>query len=221
MLQAICGSNTISSLIIEETFKLKANSNASGIAYYYCTFRDAATQKPSHILGSFVRQLAEQNEDAFVSCKSFHENHHPAGRPPSLPTEAELGDLLQQMSQHFNEVSLVLDGLDECGHAAGIDRTELIRVLSNLHEHSKGTIRIAIASRKEHDIASCLTQFTSISIAAMSSDLELYIEAEVARRGGGKFRDEDTKQEIIDALSSGAEGMSVILSEPPAICSSS
>jgi hypothetical protein len=45
---------------------------------------------------------------------------------------------LQEMSQHFTEVSLILDGLDECGSAAGIDRMELTRVLSELHEPSKG-----------------------------------------------------------------------------------
>lgn len=138
---------------------------------------------------------------------SFYAKHHPEGRPPSLPSEAELGELLQELSQHFHEVSLILDGLDECGSAADIDRTELTRVLSELHEPSKGKIRIAIASRKEQDIASFLGSFNSISIAAMSSDLELYIEAEVARRGRGKIRDIDLQSEITDALSRGAEGM--------------
>ena len=171
--------NHTSSLVIEETFSRKSSGNA----YYYCTFRDSATQIPIHILGSFVRQLAEQNENAFSVCRSFHAKHHPEARPPSLPTEAEIGELLQEMSQHFTEVSLILDGLDECGSAAGIDRMELTRVLSELHEPSKGTIRIAIASRREQDIAGFLVSFTSISIAAMSSDLELYIEAEVASRG--------------------------------------
>jgi hypothetical protein len=139
--------------------------------------------------------------------QEFHAEHHPDRRPPSLPTEAEIGALLQEMSQHFTEVSLILDGLDECGSAAGIDRMELTRVLSELHEPSKGTIRIYIASRKEQDIASFLGSFTSISIAAMYSDLELYIRAEVARRGRGKIRDTDLQEEIVYALSNGAEGM--------------
>jgi hypothetical protein len=54
---------------------------------------------------------------------------------------------------------------------------------------------------------SFLGSFTSISIAAMSSDLELYIRAEVARRGRGKIRDTDLQEEIVYALSNGAEGM--------------
>lgn len=41
----------------------------------------------------------------------------------------------------------------------------------------------------------------------MSSDLELCIEAEVASRGRGKIKDSDLRDEIVDALSSGAEGM--------------
>ena len=100
-----------------------------------------------------------------------------------------------------------MDGLDECGAAAGIDRTELTRVLSNIHDPSKGTIRIAIASRREQNIDRYLTEFDHISIAAMSSDLELYVAAEVTRRGRHIIRDEDIREEIIETLTSGAEGM--------------
>jgi hypothetical protein len=41
----------------------------------------------------------------------------------------------------------------------------------------------------------------------MSSDLELYVAAEVARRGRHIIRDENIREEIIEALASGAEGM--------------
>jgi hypothetical protein len=192
-----------SSLIIEEVFNLKA----SGTAYYYCTYRDPISQKPTYILGSLIRQLAERSTEAFLECKAFHAVRNPAGRPSSQPTEVELGELLQTISKHFAEVSLIVDGLDECGAAAGIDRTELTRVLSNIHDPSEGTIRIAIASRREQNIDIYLTEFEHISIAAMSSDLELYVAAEVARRGRHIIRDENIREEIIEALTSGAEGM--------------
>jgi hypothetical protein len=201
--QCYMTTNLQSSLIIEEVFNLKV----SGTAYYYCTYRDPTSQKPTYILGSLVRQLAEQSTEAFLECKAFHTVRNPAGRPPSQPTEAELGELLQSISKHFAEVSLVVDGLDECGAAAGIDRTELTRVLSNIHDPSVGTIRIAIASRREQNIDMYLAKFDHISIAAMSSDLELYVAAEVARRGRYIIRDENIREEIIEALTSGAEGM--------------
>jgi hypothetical protein len=200
----VCRTTDLQSfLIIDEMFNLKT----SGTAYYYCTYRDPSSQKPARILGSLVRQLAEGSKEAFLECEEFHNLHNPAGRPPSQPTEKELSELLQRISKHFAEVSLVVDGLDECGAAAGIDRTELTRILSEIHDPSAGTIRIAIASRREQNIDVYLTSFEHISIAAMSSDLELYVAAEVTRRGKQIIRDEHIRDEIIETLTNGAEGM--------------
>lgn len=120
-----------------------------------------------------------------------------------------MGKLLQDVSKNFEEVSLIIDGLDECGWAAGIDRLELTRVLADLHQPSAGSIRVLIASRREQNIEHYLAKFDRVSIAAMSSDLELYVAAEVARRLGTKILDESLRNEIIESLVNGAEGMYV------------
>lgn len=196
------GKTILSSLIIEEVFNLKS----TGTAYYYCTYRDDMSQKPIYILGSLVRQLALQKPEAFDKCKEFYWKYHPDGRPPSVPSEVDLTMLLREISTHFEEVSIVLDGLDECGATARIDRSELLHALAKLN-HPSGRIRLAVASRQEHDIKQCLESFDKISIAALSSDLELYVAAEVSRRLGARIRDEVLQHEIIEALINGAEGM--------------
>jgi hypothetical protein len=200
------GKTILSSLVIEEVFSLQDN----GVAFYYCDYKNAASQEPTNVLGSLVRQLALQETLVLTKVKDFYNSHHPAGRPSSRPTEQDLGFLLQDISNSFAEVTIILDGLDECGSSPGIERSELVRILSTLHDEHAGSIRIAIASRQEHDIEECFGEFTKVSIAAMSLDLELYVACEVERRaktGRLRIRDSALKGEIIQALINGADGM--------------
>lgn len=200
------GKTILSSLVIEEVFSLQDN----GVAFYYCDYKNATSQEPTNILGSLVRQLALQEALVLAKVKDFYNFHHPAGRPPSHPTEQDLGVLLQDISNSFPEVTIILDGLDECGSSPGIERSELIRILSTLHDGHAGSIRIAIASRQERDIEKCFDEFTKVSIAAMSLDLELYVACEVERRTKTeklRIRDSALKGEIIQVLINGADGM--------------
>jgi Cdc6-like AAA superfamily ATPase len=200
------GKTILSSLVIEEVFSLQDN----GVAFYYCDYKNATSQEPTNILGSMVRQLALQEARALAKVKDFYNFHHPAGRPSSRPTEQDFGVLLQDISKSFAEVTIILDGLDECGSSPGIERSELIRILSILHDEHAGSIRIAIASRQERDIEERFDEFTKVSIAAMSLDLELYVACEVERRTEARklrIRDSSLKGEIIQALINGADGM--------------
>ena len=108
----------------------------------------------------------------------LYSSHNGSGKLATTPTEEELGILLKKISIHFEQVSLVVDGLDEVGAAISVDRSELVKVLSTLH---KGTsnIRTIILSRAEGDIKDYMSDFSSVSIAARSSDLQLYVAAKM------------------------------------------
>jgi len=116
------------------------------------------------------------------------------------------------MSTHFSQVTVLIDGLDECGSA--LDRTNLVDVLASLNNSTAGSIRIAIASRKERDIEERLTQFTSLPVAANNFDLELYVATEVTYRASRLpilNTNTNLREEVIKALVGGAEGMYVAL----------
>jgi hypothetical protein len=152
--------------------------------------------------------------------QEFYSQHHPDRLPAKRQNEESLGKLLVTVSKHFTEVTLIVDGLDECGAAAGIDRSRLLGVLSTLHLNISGTIRTCIASRNERDIEDRLGSFSSISISAESADLQLYVASEVRRRSGKlRFKTEDLRLEIVDTLIQGARGMSVfqdlLIDAPP------
>jgi hypothetical protein len=122
---------------------------------------------------------------------------------PTTPTEEELGNLLKRMSLRFEQVSLVVDGLDEVGAAISIDRVELVRVLSTLHK-TPSNIRIIIFSRAEADIKDQMTDFRCVSIAARSSDLQLYVAAKMQQL---LIKDSNLRLEVLEALVDGADGM--------------
>lgn len=201
------GKTILSSLIIETLFEAKG----TGVAYYYCDYKSAVSQDPLNVLGSLATQLVKQNAKTLHEAQEFYNLHHPKRLPPKRPNEESLGRLLQRLSMYFSSVTLIIDGLDECGAASGIDRSALVKVLSQLHNAEVGSIRTMIASREEVDIGHRLTNFAPVSIAARSADLELYVAAEVSRRSEKlRFRDKGLRVEVIETLIEGARGMYAI-----------
>jgi hypothetical protein len=135
--------------------------------------------------------------------QTFYSTYHPTDSLSQVPTESELRELIVKVSQLFEDVTLVVDGLDEVGSAIALDRTYLIQTLSNLHK-APSTIRIIILSRNETDIKQNLNEFEAISIAATSGDLKLYVSAKMSSLNIKSF---DLKSEVHDALVNGAAGM--------------
>ncbi|UKZ78191.1 hypothetical protein TrVFT333_005926 [Trichoderma virens FT-333] len=77
------------------------------------------------------------------------------------------------------------DALDECEMDA---REALARILRNLVDEGKGTVKVFIASRKEADIEEYLglQKLVEINTADNKGDIEKYIEEEVKETIGGK-----------------------------------
>jgi AAA15 family ATPase/GTPase len=107
---------------------------------------------------------------------------------------------------------IVLDGLDEC--TVTDDRKQLLKFLSGLK--SNLNVKLIVTSRRENDILEYLGVFPSISIAARSTDVKLYVAAEVELRVQSKVRnykielhDPGLREEIIDALVDKGNGMYV------------
>lgn len=138
-------------------------------------------------------------EDALL----FYGNHNDSSRLPTRPNETELGKFLQKISKHFDQVHIVIDGLDEVGAAIVVDRSDLIALLSTLH-HEPSHMKTIIFSRAESDIQSQLTEFKSVSIAARSSDLQLYVAAKLRTLA---INDNHLRLEVLEALVRGADGM--------------
>ena len=166
------GKTIISSIVIQ---KLSTYDGCT-LAYFYCRNNDPESQNPLNILGSLISQSASQNKDAEIDASNFYARHNDPHSPH--PTVEQLGELLQRMSTRFQDgLTVVVDGLDECGTA--INRERLLNVLSTLTNPAAGFIRLAVFSRKESDIQGCLRNFDSLCISATPGDLKQLVDSKI------------------------------------------
>jgi hypothetical protein len=103
---------------------------------------------------------------------------------------------------------IIVDGLDEIIN----DRADVTRLLRSINTEG-GQIKTLFASRPEVDISYKLESFVQVSIAAMSSDLRLYVASEIERRTRERklrIRDQTLKDYIMTTLVDSADGMYVL-----------
>ena len=204
------GKTVLAATIIEEVLRTSSISHA--VAFYYCDYKDPETQKPSSVLGSLVQQLAKQDEQCFDKVQSFCDQRNPDFKEDFEYDSQELQVLILSMAASFERVTLVVDGLDECGSNA----TAVTELLVGLHcDDNETDIATLFLSRGEVEIRDCLATYTQVAIAAQSSDLKLYVGAEIesrVRKNKLRIKDPSLKEYIMKQLVDGAEGMYVVLS---------
>ena len=179
-------------------------STTHGIVFYYCSHRNELSRHLTGILRCLVGQLARQNRQ----CMSLLEEKFGPQDHTSVQSwtrnDDELEILLRKMLRRFDDVSIVIDGIDEC-HEVTIVTDTLAAIASEV-----AGVRTLIFSRKEAEMEPFLEEFVSMSIAAESQDLRLYVPAQIeARTRLRKLRikDSNVKDEIIETLVNGADGM--------------
>ena len=196
------GKTVLAAAAIEETITLAAPEY--GIAYYYCDYKTPTSQKLGRILGCLAGQLARQSESCFDRLSKFYRPD--PGQPPrfSAPGEEELSVLLRQMISYFDEVAIIVDGVDESEHPGIVAQT-----LSSLVTQC-AAVRLLVSSRDEVAIRGQFEEFEHLSIAARNEDLKLYVSAEIedrVRNGSLKIKSTALKDEILEKLINGAQGM--------------
>ena len=201
------GKSILAAAAISETLQLSDESNA--VAYFYCDYKDAKTQDPINILGSLAEQIARQSEPSFGRLTAFVKRYCQTERLQTFNCSCEnLCELIMDMSSDYRNLTIAVDGLDECG-----DNVRAVtKHLTSLGVQSN-SIRTFISSRDLVDIRNFLDDFQMVSIAATSVDLRLYVDAEIEERVQKKSRkrlyitDANLKGEIMDKLIDGAKGM--------------
>jgi hypothetical protein len=175
------------------------------LAFFYCDYKNSATHQPLNILGALAKQFATQDERCFSCLEALYQTHKLKDQSTKAPTVDELCELLQQMTSFFNSAMIIVDGLDEISQ----NRAEVAAILTSLNKPGS-TIKTLFSSRREFDLEHPLREYVSISIAAMSSDLRLYVGSEVVKREESKrlrIQDPSLKETIVETLINGADGM--------------
>ena len=119
----------------------------------------------------------------------------------------DLRDLVVETASSFNNAMIVVDALDECGYQSKF----VTRLLSDLHSRDEaGSIKTLFISRDEEEIHEVLDGYEQVSLAAKSSDLRLFVGAQIElriRNRDLRIKDESLKLDIMERLVEGADGM--------------
>ncbi|ORY17013.1 hypothetical protein BCR34DRAFT_661235 [Clohesyomyces aquaticus] len=124
-----------------------------------------------------LRHLARQDQFAFDVLERAFRNRASNGDQWTPPPVKELTRLFLEGCNAFSNVIVVIDGVDECGDQA----SEVAEMLANVREDSK-VVKLVLLSRDHQDIRGRLSTFSSMSIAAKSMDIRLYVGAEIEQR---------------------------------------
>jgi ankyrin repeat protein len=178
------------------------------MAFFYCDYKNPQTHDPLLILGSLARQLIVQDERGIAQLSEFIKDHIANDGSSRNHTPEELCELIRKLSKHSQSALIIVDGLDEIAN----DRAHVAKLLGSLNT-TDGLIKTLFASRPEIDIGYQLEDYLQISIAAMSSDLRLYVASEIERRTRERklrIQDPSLKEHIMKTLVDGADGMYVL-----------
>ncbi|KAL4907789.1 hypothetical protein BDW74DRAFT_112644 [Aspergillus multicolor] len=163
------GKTVLAGLMIEECLK-KTLHGCRACCFFFCDYQEPQTRDPIDILSSLTSQLARQSDDAFEILAAYYATLHLQKGLTSTPELACLLDTLTDMSAVFDQVLIVVDGLDECGPESSVTE-DLFSLV-----HGAPTISLALLSRPFHDIRLILQEtFNHIEIAAQSGDIQLYV----------------------------------------------
>ena len=200
------GKTVLASSVIEEA--LRTSNPSTAVAFFYCDYKDPATQDLSNILGSLAQQFAKQDEDSFTKLRDFYKAHNSEHQSNVKYDSDALLTLVKEVTTVFDNSMIIIDGLDECGLNAHV----VVDSLAALNDFQDTTVKTIFLSRDEIEIRERLDNYTKVSIAARSSDLRLYVGAEVDSRMRKKrlrIKDQSLKEYIMERLVEGAEGMYV------------
>lgn len=206
------GKSVLCSSVIE--IALAKSNRDIAVAFFYCDYKDTATQDPSNILGSLAKQIAKQDEQSFEKLQKFYQSKFRDNLPCVRYDLEELRLLIMTMASDYDHIMIIVDGLDECGRQTRL----VVDLLASLNTDQENcNIKTLFLSRYEQDIMEILKEYAQVSIAANIVDLRLYVGAEIevrTRRKVLRIKDQSMKDHIMERLVEGAEGMYVRIASP-------
>ena len=194
------GKTVITSMAINYIADL-AEGQSVGMAYIYCQYKDAENETTLNMVSALTQQLTQQVSILPLEVNDFYNNRMMSEKPPTVK---DYVDLLLQLSDHFAQVYIFVDALDECSEDT---REELLSVLERLQSFA----RLFLTSRPHISIDHVLRSVSRVNISATDSDIKTYLKAKFSRRGSrlASFiaRDPSLETDIVRMVSEKAGGM--------------
>ena len=140
----------------------------TGLAYFYCDYKEPRKQEPSKLLCTLLAQLARQHKAVFQRLQAFAQERVKEN-PVSVPTHDEMrSNFATFLDGAFKQVILVVDAVDESSkHDC---------MISDLKTFSKHCpfIKVLVSSREELDITKAFESLPHVKInqSDVADDIE-------------------------------------------------
>ncbi|KAK0726550.1 ankyrin repeat-containing domain protein [Apiosordaria backusii] len=208
-LHAIPGAGkTILSSSIINYLQEEVQSQDTGLAYFYCDYKDSQKQDPSKLLSTILAMLAKQNSGVFENIQDFFLEQFKMGPTFTADFDELLAEFSTFIGSHFKTVIIVVDALDETSPSGWESLTDAFRTL---HEQC-ASLKLLVTSRNELPIARGFHGLpaTSIQQSDVADDIQNFVEAEVeakVKQRKLKLRDPELQNVIVNSLVTGSKGM--------------
>ena len=185
----------------------------SGIAYFYCSFSDLASQAPLNIFCSLLVQFSETiaSLSQKLLSKYLPMAQKQLGRSMDLE---ELVDIFRRHTGGLNRAFIVIDAINESERAE-----EIQKVLLNLAETCKN-IRLIVTSTSRINGSWCESRHVKVAQCYMSTktidaDIRVYVDDQIANNVSLSTLSPSLKKEVKEAILSRANGVLVRRSSDP------
>jgi hypothetical protein len=200
-----CGKTILSSTIIERLSNVITPEQV--LLYFYFDFNDANKQTLENMLRSLVTQLYQAQLDSRGPLDQLWKSSKDGNQQLS---KSSLRDALLAMLRGFNDVSIVLDALDE-----STTRSDVLAWLWDVLGAECFVGRILVTARREEDIESSLQRWMrpeegiNIQKDYVNEDIRAYVSHTLRNSDelDRWFEKPEVQNEIETELVKGADGM--------------
>ena len=192
--------------MLEYITTYRALEKEVGICFAYYSYQSPEMQESSQIISAMIKQLCRKRDNippGFFRMKQDSLSPSSLGNRESFTTVA----------QDFEELFLVMDGLDECPREKRHHVLDFISAVVNSLPRAK----IFVTSRRETDLIRAFEQMSTpkieVEAKSVAADISKYVTDEIKRLRDGyngkklNLKSKVLEQKIVEALTAKAEGM--------------
>lgn len=175
-----------SSCVIENLLERPWLDGDEVMAYFYCsrTTNDTRQQDPRAVLLSILRQLAAPLPGLPLKSPiiSIYDKETTRGSQEAhLSINEIISQLLELIQNHYQNVTLIFDALDEVDVNG---RLQLLDAFTRLTYNPKTVVKTLISSRNDPDIETQFSRIPNVSITATDNadDIRKFVHQEISHR---------------------------------------
>ena len=194
------GKTVLTSIVIDHLWN-EVRTDSIGVAYIYCDYLKYREQSPIHLVGSLLKQLADQQNPTSVSLRSYCHEHRSSNTDP---TPKRAFEFLKDECESWSRVFIIVDALDECSEKDAT-RQRLIEGLLSLQGSNR--INILVTTRPIPSILCEFEVWEHLVIRANSADIQNYLLGQMNRFSKRVVVGKHLQAQIISAIIDAADGM--------------